>query len=259
MVQYSCLITQKETRNKRKIKCLITLTDQQPETFVEKLQQNHCIEYQLVIYSVATKTLLNQLDQICKEKKTGLGKNWYDFSDVDLAFVISTYFSNGKVIFDYTKIADIVDHTLSLIFNDHKQIKIVVPSSEIIPLITSEVTDEQPRRRRKRFSIQIGEHTITRSHYREFLDKRCILDEKSRIHTVKLNDAFIKYLKETEVCDLTGLEPDDRQALFEGFIKLGFEVFDSGKKVYLEGLGLSKIPVLKTVKTAKTSVSKVTK
>jgi hypothetical protein len=286
MSKYYCLISQKETKERNKLKCLIIGCDETPEDYVSQLQENHCMEYQLVIYSMKTDELVSEIDELCKDKKTGYGKNWYELTDSDLAAAISTYFRCGKVIFDFTSIADIVQHTLNFTsiggdervrvipdlarpnltlkfhqesITDHVPVapavmykdpslistsvssvpvtaSVSTPVSSVSSVPTADVSSEKTRG----FEVKIKDVSVTKKDYQKFISEKCIKDDKSRIQTIKLNDSFIDYIVENnpklKLRDFNSA--DDRELLFKGFIKLGYETIDSGKRYYVKGLRL---------------------
>ena len=279
MSKYYCLISQKETKERNKLKCLIIGCDETPEDYVFQLQENHCMEYQLVIYSMRTDQLVAEMDALCKDKKTGYGKNWYEMTDSDLAAAISTYFRCGKVIFDFTSIADIVQHTLNftsiggdervrvipdpvrpnltlkfhqesitnhvavapaVMYKDPSTVPVVLtpisaPVSAPVP-----VTEVSASEKSRGFEVKIKDITVTKKDYQKFISEKCIKDDKSRIQTIKLNDSFIDFIVEQnpklKIKDFNSA--DDRELLFKGFIKLGYETIDSGKRYYVKGLRL---------------------
>ena len=286
MAQYYCLIAQKETKERDKIKCLIISCDITPEEYVAQLQENHCMEYQLVVYSFWSEKLENEVQEVCRDKKTGYGKNWYELSDTDLSAVISTHFLNGKVILDFTSIADVIQHTLNLMSIGPDKVHVVPNSNrsnvsaryhdqslvaapvrkvdepvtrvierviERVPVVEETVTtvstvstNHSSSRDRKKHSskrdeweVKVGSRVIKKSDYADFIKDRCVKDGK--IHTVKLNDNFIEYLTEAKKCKPKEFShPDDREELFKGFPKLGYEIVDSGKRYYVQGLRLKK-------------------
>lgn len=273
MSQYYCLISQKETKERNKIKCLITSCDQIPEDYVAELQENHCMEYQLVIYSMRTDELVSEVEELCKEKKTGYGKCWYELSDSDLAAVISTHFRRGKVIFDFTCVSDIVQHTLSLTSLGGDERVHVVPAVERpniaqkfhqesiiehVPVDTvgkkaeisgmnfskSEFTRSESaaeNRKHKGFEVKIRKMVVTSSDYKRFISKRCLKDDGAKVPAVELNDSFIDYLTEAKKFRARDFShADDKESLFKGFVRLGYEPIDSGKRFYVKGLRLKK-------------------
>lgn len=281
MAQYYCLIAQKETKERDKIKCLIISCDITPEEYVAQLQENHCMEYQLVVYSFWSEKLEAEVQELCHDKKTGYGKNWYELCDTDLSSVISTHFLNGKVILDFTSIADVIQHTLNLMsigpdkvhvvpnpnrsnlsvrYHDESLVAAPVraveePVTRVIERVIERIPVDEPvstvshsssRSDRKKHSkkrddwdVRVGTKTIHKSDYVDFIKERCVKDGK--IHTVKLNDGFIEYLTETKKWKSKDFShPDDREELFKGFPKLGYEIVDSGKRYYVQGLRLKK-------------------
>lgn len=277
MSQYYCLIAQKETKERNKIKCLIIACDEIPEDYVAQLQENHCMEYQLVIYSMRSDNLVSDVEELCKEKKTGYGKSWYELSDSDLAAVISTHFRNGKVIFDFTSVSDIVKHTLNLTSIGGDERVHVIPSSErsnvnhkfhqesiiehvpVAPTVLSkkplhnssqmnysksEFTQSESLvevKKHKGFEIKIRKMVITSSDYKRFIGKRCLKDDGAKVPAVELNDAFIDYLSEVKKYKSRDFShTDDRESLFKGFIRLGYEPIDSGKRYFIKGLRMKK-------------------
>lgn len=326
MVKFSCLITQKETKEKNdhiSIKCLLTSCDILPEDFIVQLQENHCMEYQLVIYSCLTTELEKELELISKNRKTGYGKDWYKFTDDDLAQIISIYFRNGKVVFDFTSISDILNHKFTLTFNEGSDINIPNIKPDIIPninrpnitqkfdiistnIITSDITEtpntisdiitditpniisdinnepamekserkdrsesdkkersesdkkdrSEPERkerseserkersefeRRERsgskgFVIKLGDINVPKSDYLKFISSKCILDKDSKVNTIKLNDHFINYLHEVYKYKIS--DPDDKEKLFKGFIRMGYEITENRTRFYIQGIKL---------------------
>lgn len=244
-MSYSCLIAQKETKDKNVIKCMLTLCDVVPEEFVTQLQENHCMEYQLVIYSITSEPLENQLERISENKKTGYGKNWYEFTDNDLAAIISAYITNGKVVFDYTSISDTMNHTFNLISNGDERVY-VAPSLErtnITQVLKPDFTKPKPksrshRKKRKDFEIVIGDHTINRDEYRFFLDNWCYIEEKGKTSLPKLLDHFTSYLIETKGCDKEELK--DKDILLSGFHKLNLNIVEIKDRLYVPTLHIQK-------------------
>ncbi len=287
MAQYYCLIAQKETKEREKIKCLIISCDVTPEDYIAQLQENHCMEYQLVVYSFWSEKLEAEVQQVCLDKKTGYGKNWYELSDTDLSAVISTHFLNGKVILDFTSVADVFQHTLNLMSIGPDKVHVVPDANRpnvavryhdqsLIAAAPREVPKEQPVTRvieriieripvsveepspahhssssrgdRKKhhssskkddWDIHVGSKTVRKADYVNFVKEKCSNDGK--IHTVKLNDSFIDYLTEAKKWKAKDFsDPDAREELFKGFPKLGYEIIDSGKRYYVQGLRLKK-------------------
>ena len=291
---YSCLIAQKETKEKNKIKCILTTCDIVPEQYVSDLQENHCLEYQLLIYSLASEQLLNQLNLVAKDKKTGYGKHWYQFTDVDIASLISIYFLNGKVVFDFTSISDVMNHTLNLMSKEEDKV-FIIPDNNRSNLSTiyhdeslvshkqhdsvtqikveTQVINEEDRSHENRNRIEprhenrnrvesrddtrlenrqrnedkkhsfeivlpIKNVVVTKDDYVNFIKEKCLKDKNCKIYTVKLNNHFIDYLKEINKITTTVFNPDEREELFKGFTKLGFEITEGSKRYYVQDLRL---------------------
>ena len=233
MPEYYCLISQKETKERNKLKCLIILCDGIPEDYVASLQENHCMEYQLIIYSLKSDELVSEVEELCKEKKTGYGKNWYELSDSDLAAVISTHFRNGKVVFDFTSIADIVSHSLNLTsiggdervhvlpsfdrtnviqkfheesITEHVPVAPTIISKDPVSSIPAPVSDVvshsdsthiPEKSREKKESPEFAKVkgvSIYKKDYQRFISHHCVKADDARIKTVELNDAFIDFL-----------------------------------------------------------------
>lgn len=288
MAEYYCLITQKETKERNKIKCLIISCTEFPEDYVAQLQSNHCMEYQLVLYSLTTSDLVTQIEDLCKDKKTGYGKNWYELTDSDLAAVITAHLQKGKVVFDFTSICDVVKLTLSLTsiegdervhvmannartnltkkyrseaLTDHVPVAPTIITKEPVSSIPSQVMTQvmsdkvvapsvekkQPKKEKKAsspFEIKIKKMVITDEDYRKFINECCVKNEKSKIHTIKLNDSFVEYLCSTKGYSVKDFaHPDDRETLFKGFLQLGYKATEatdrSGSTPRFHVLGLS--------------------
>lgn len=292
MSKYYCLISQKETKERNKLKCLIISCEQLPEDYVASLQENHCMEYQLIIYSLTSDDIVNEVEELCKEKKTGYGKNWYELSDSDIAAVISAHFRNGKVVFDFTSISDIVKHSLNLTsiggdervhvipqvdrnnivhkFHEEALVEhvpvaptiiskdpvIVVPSKHHVsaPVHDSiEVTSRSDLTKSESVPSKSRNHKnspefariknvpIVKRDYKRFIDKHCVRADDVRVHTVELNDSFIDYLVDNKKLSIRDFSnPDDRETLFKGFIKLGFKTGKKDKNYYIDGISLKK-------------------
>ena len=264
--RYYCLIAQKETKEREKMKCLLISCEITPEEYVIQLQENHCMEYQLVIYSFWSEHLEEQVQEIGKERKTGYGKNWYELTDTDISSVISAHLMNGKVILDLTSIADVTQHTLNmmsigpervhvvpdikrsnLVVRYHDQ-SLVAPSEPVAEksdnteemfIKTQPPTIVREKKKPKEWDFKVNNRTIRRSDYVDFIREKC--NKEGKIHTVKLNDSFIEYLTEVKKWKTKDFShPDDREELFKGFPKLGYEIVDSGKRYYVQGLRLKK-------------------
>ena len=110
-----CLVVQKDTLENSKVKSVLKQIDNDPHDFVNQLQENHCIEYQLIAhvsnFSVDTQ---NRLTNISTPFKTNHGKDWYEFDHEVLSQIVSLFIENEVAILNMKLISSIMGFTFTL-------------------------------------------------------------------------------------------------------------------------------------------------
>ena len=109
-----CLIVQKDTFENGKIKGILTLTDMAPEELMSKLQENHCIEYQLLAHVRDNRDLHFRLNNLTNEYKTVHGKHWYNFECEVLGKIISLFLEYNMAVINFPLISNIMHFSFTL-------------------------------------------------------------------------------------------------------------------------------------------------
>lgn len=255
---YSCLIVQKETKTGNTIKSIVTCCDVIPTQHVTTIQKNHCMEFQLVVYSKATKDLLQELEALCTPYKTSYGDNWYEFSDKVLASIVSLYFKHGVSTINIPHISDVLDFEFKFESLDTdvcivQKPRPITKNSIEVPVKTSVKKESSPKKFKP---IKFHDDFITEKDYINFIEECCDNNESSEIKSSTLNDSFIIWLtnvKEYNLSDSAELSKSSfRKLFFNGFKDLGYKVDYRDKKhriYYIKGLSLKKLVESKQVTT----------
>jgi len=127
-----CLVIQKDTLENDKVKSILKIVDEDPESFVNNLQEGHCIPYQLVAHTTNNTQLFDRVINVVKDYKTNYGKDWYELDHDVLSKVISLFLETDKTIINFKIISSIFGFSLNLFPVVTKEIKIVANENKIV-------------------------------------------------------------------------------------------------------------------------------
>jgi hypothetical protein len=164
-----CLIIQKDTLENDRVKSIVKTTELVPQEFVSKLQEQHCIPYQLISYVKSCSDLQDRLTSLTNDYKTVHGKDWYEFDYEVLSKIISLFLEYDSIFLDLKTISSIFGFSLRLFPVVVKEIKISpkegfskdsskeenvssLKEKEIVNMIESLQESELPRRRKDKSS-----------------------------------------------------------------------------------------------------------
>ena len=103
-----CLVVQKDTFENGKVKSVFKKIDNDPYEFVKSLQDNHCIEYQLLGYiSDFSEKTENKLNSVVSSYKTNHGKDWYEFDQETLSKIITVFIKYERPVLNIKSITKI--------------------------------------------------------------------------------------------------------------------------------------------------------
>lgn len=125
-----CLIVQKDTLEKDKVKSIVRACDVTPVEFVRELQTGHCIEYQLLSHTANTEKLFEAVKTLIGPFKTSFGRDWYDFDHETLSQIISIFLANGETVINFPLINSIMGFHLRMFPTVNKEIVISTISDE---------------------------------------------------------------------------------------------------------------------------------
>ena len=154
------LIVQKDTLEAGKVKAVLKIITESPESFLEKLQEAHCYVCQLLAYTNNSPYLFDKLIQLVGSCKTNLGKDWYEFDHDTLAKIISLFMESDKTFVDFPTIKNIFGFSLNMFPVIFKEVRITenpslpIPKEirqreEILALIGDLTPTDLPKRRSK--------------------------------------------------------------------------------------------------------------
>lgn len=118
-----CLVVQKDTLEKDKVKSVLKAVDKKPEDFVTSLQEGHCIPYQLVAHTENDPILLDRLISTVSSHKTSYGKDWYELDSETLSKVLSLFIESKTTVIHFPTISSVFGFSFS-----------------VFPVITKEIT-----------------------------------------------------------------------------------------------------------------------
>lgn len=155
------LIVQKDTFQNDKVKSILKTTELKPEELVLKLQEEHCIEFQLIAHTESSATLIDKLITISSAYKTKYGKDWYEFDGEILARLISKFLENGSTILNLKSISNIFGYSFEIFPVISKEIKIQnileskilskeVDKEELVDILENLQEIEVPRKNREK-------------------------------------------------------------------------------------------------------------
>lgn len=130
--QYSCLIVQKDTLENEKVKSVLKVVSEDPTEYLNKLQDSHCIPFQLLAYTECCSQLSIDLTKIVADHKTSYGTDWYEFNHNVLAQIISAYLTFSKTVIDLHCISDIIGFKLNMFPVVKKEIKIETIDTPVV-------------------------------------------------------------------------------------------------------------------------------
>lgn len=157
-----CLVIQKDTLENNKVKSVLKVVDENPEDFLNTLQEGHCIPYQLVAYiNKNDPVLISKIIDAASNCKTDYGKDWYELDMESLSKVISIFLESSKTFINFPIISSIFGFNFNVFPVVTKEIKITTndeqldvverkdkkEKKEIITLI--ENLQDEPRRKKK--------------------------------------------------------------------------------------------------------------
>jgi len=150
-----CLVIQKDTLENNKVKSVLKIIDEDPETFVLNLQEGHCIPYQLVAHTGNNTHLFDKVINTVSKHKTNYGKDWYELDHEVLSKVVSLFLETDKTVINFKIISSIFGFSLNLFPVVTKEIKIVQNESaekkeneDIVTLIEN-LKDDKRRKDKK--------------------------------------------------------------------------------------------------------------
>ena len=110
------LVVQKDTLENNRVKSILKIISKTPDEFVTELQDNHCIEYQLLanVSSLDFSSFSDKVFTFASEYKTNYGKDWYAFDHTALAKVITFFLENDIATINLKTISDIMGFSLSM-------------------------------------------------------------------------------------------------------------------------------------------------
>lgn len=166
-----CLVVQKDTLENGKIKSVLKKIDIDPEEFVSNLQENHCIEYQLLAYA-ENFSFESKLEEITSEHKTNYGKDWYEFDHNILAEIISLFLKNDTVILNIKSISSIIG------FDFH-----------LFPVITKEIYEHKIERNvsEKKVERNLSEHKVSEQKVERNVSEQKVSEQKVSEQKVERN------------------------------------------------------------------------
>ena len=154
-----CLVVQKDTLEKDKVKSVLKAVDKKPEDFVTSLQEGHCIPYQLVAHTENDPILLDRLISTVSSHKTSYGKDWYELDSETLSKVLSLFIESKTTVIHFPTISSVFGFSFS-----------------VFPVITKEITITG-----KQVEIKDIKHRSSRSERSEKAER----SEKSDKHSDK--------------------------------------------------------------------------
>lgn len=155
-----CLVIQKDTLENNKVKSVLKIIDEDPESFVNNLQEGHCIPYQLVAHTGNDASLFDKVIHTVSSYKTNYGKDWYELDHEVLAKVISLFLESEKTVINFKIISNVFGFSLNLFPVVTKEITIVSNSNkekkekeeELVTLIENLKEDSSRKRKDKKTS-----------------------------------------------------------------------------------------------------------
>lgn len=191
------LVVQKDTLESGKVKSVLTVCEEDPHTFVTKLQEGHCIPYQLIAFTTNNSEMAERLSLIVTPFKTNHGKNWYNFNHDTLAEIISLFVEYNSTWLDLQTISNIMGFSLKMYPVVKKEILISnipsVPSKihpksdaplkvEAVPLEKKdEIIEEILKIEKSRKGFTEKPHKESKDEHKTFhLSKSEIRDKKNR-------------------------------------------------------------------------------
>jgi len=183
-MEYSCLIVQKDTLEDDKVKAVLKVCHENPEDFLSKLQESHCIQYQLIAYCKTNPEMMERLSVIVKQYKTNYGTDWYEFDHDALANIISLYIEYDMMYINVQSIADIMGFSFNMFPVVTKEIKVsTIPNvpvrvhKEPVISMPKEKEEEEP-------IVPIKEEAVPIKNKKEILEEIIEL-ERSGVHKKK--------------------------------------------------------------------------
>ena len=119
-----CLIVQKDTLENNKVKSIVRIASSELGQFLDELQSNHCIEYQLLCSTSVSEELEKNTKTLIAPFKTNYGKDWYEFDHDILAKIITLFLENDHCYLDLKCILSIIGFSLTMFPVVNKEIRI---------------------------------------------------------------------------------------------------------------------------------------
>jgi len=183
-MEYSCLIVQKDTLENDKVKSVLKVCHENPEVFLSKLQDSHCIQYQLIAYCKTNPEMMERISVIVKKYKTNYGTDWYEFDHDALANIISLYIEYDKMFIDVKSIADIIGFSFNMFPVVTKEIKVSTIPNVPIRQHKQDVISISKNKKEEEPIAPIKEQAVPIKNKKEILEEIIEL-ERSAIHKKK--------------------------------------------------------------------------
>jgi hypothetical protein len=118
------LIIQKDTFQNNKVKSILKTTTLTTEELLTNLQEEHCIEFQLIAHTENSPVLVDKLIQLTTNYKTKFGKDWYEFDGEILSKIIFKFLENGNTYLNLNSISSTFGFSLDIFPVISKEVKI---------------------------------------------------------------------------------------------------------------------------------------